>query len=223
MGLQPAPGWALLLHGGIDGEQYFDYHGLSRARESGALRVLFRPGDGFYAPLLTAWGDISAAQFGSSMRSGSEYRSGVELGEQINTAFRLRIGAQAGERRSHNAVFNLCHQSATVDLDWHLGRSLIAYAGYEFRYGAFAESSPKDPGVGAFADAKAADDSLQTDGRPEMAYRIRGHAQMSTLGLNLPLNSWLALDAQTREFHTRAAFGDHYNRWLTEFDLLARF
>lgn len=33
----------------------------------------------------------------------------------------------------------------------------------------------------------------------------------------------LALDAQTLSAHTRANDGDHYIRWITTVDLLARF
>ncbi|MBL6749877.1 MAG: hypothetical protein ISP90_05110 [Nevskia sp.] len=221
--LRPSPRCALLLRGAFDGQQYFDYVGLSNARESGLVRMFLRPVDGFHAPTLAAWGQLAAQQFGSRMRGGTEYRGGLWLSEQLNTAFRLRAGGYAGERDSSSPVFDGRQQAATLDLDWLIGSAATAYAGYEFRYGDFAESSPTDPAAAAFARAMAADDSLFSGGMPEVAYRLRGHLQAGTLGLNVPLNGWLALDAQGRQFHARAVSGDHYNRWLAEFNLLARF
>jgi hypothetical protein len=221
--LRPVPRLALVLRGGLDGQQYFDYSGLSNTRESAETHLFYRPADDFNAPTLSAWGEASAWQFGSHMRSGAQCRGGLSASEQLNTAFHLRAGVYASGRGAASPVFDLHQQAARLSLDWLVGGAATLYAGYEFRYGDFAESSPRDPGTAAFALAKAPDDSLVRDGVREIAYRIRGHAQIGSLGLNLPLNSWLAIDAQGQQIHTRAASGDHYNRWLAEFDLLARF
>lgn len=221
--VRPTPNTALLLRGGVDGQQYFEDAGLSNGKAPLLLRALYRPGGGFFAPTLAAWGSAAAWQFRSRMRSGAEFRGGAYAAEQLSTAIGLRAGGYLAERRSASRVFDGRAAAATLDLDWLLGDALTAYLGYEFRYGDFAVSSPPDPVAAQFALAKAADDALRRDGAAETAYRIRGHAHIGTLGLNYALSPRLAVDAQGRQVHSRADFGDHYNRWLSELSLLYRF
>ncbi|MDR3415196.1 MAG: hypothetical protein P4L83_03330 [Nevskia sp.] len=214
---------ALLLRGSLDGQQYFDYVGLSNAKAGVLARGLYRPGGGFYMPTFAAWGSAALWEFRSHMRGGAEYRAGAYASEQLTTAIDLRLGGYASERDSHSGVFDLRGQAATLDADWMLGDALTAYLGYEFRQADFAVSSAPDPGAAAYAAVLQADDSLGSNGVPNTVYRLRGHAQIGTLGLNYALTPGLALDAQGQQIHTRAESGDHYNRWLTTVSLLARF
>ena len=214
---------ALLLRGSVDGQQYFDHVGLSNARAGGLLRVLYRPDGSFFAPTLALWGSAAAWQFGSSMRSGAEYRGGAYAVEQLNTAISLRAGGNFAERRSASSVFDLRGETATLDADWLLGDALSARLGYEFRYGSFAVSTPQDSGAAQNAAAQQADDALRREGLSNVVYRLKGHTQIGTLGLNYALTPLLALDAQVQQIHTRSDFNDHYNRWLAEVGVLLRF
>lgn len=224
LSLRPSPRFAAVLRGSVAGEQYFNYVGLSNARAAGLLRLFYHPGDSFRAPTLSAWGEAAAWQFGSRQRSGAEYRAGLAASELLNTALRLRAGVYGIRRNAQSAVFDGEQGVAALDLDWFVTDTVTVYAGYEFRYGDFAESSAYDSGAAEYALAIAQDDTLMRNGAPQIAYRLVGHAEVSTLGLNIPLNSRISLDAQGREFHTRAAdTGEHYNRWLAEISLLARF
>lgn len=214
---------ALLARGSIDGQQYFNDVGLSNAKATLLLRGLYRPGGAFYAPTLAAWGSAAAWQFGGSLRSGAEYRGGAYVSEQLTTAINLRAGGYAAERRATGSTFDLDTQAATLDADWILGARLTAYLGYEFRRGSFAISSPTDPGAAAGARAQETDDAIRRDGQANTVYRLVGHAQIGTLGLNYALTPNLALDAQLQEIHTRADIGDHYIRRLVSVGLLSRF
>jgi hypothetical protein len=187
------------------------------------LRGLYRPDGGFFMPTFAAWGATAAWPFHSHMRSGGEYRGGVYISEQVTTEIRLRAGGNATERDARSDVFTLRSKAATLDADWQLGGGLSAHLGYEYRRGSFAVSSPADPGAAAFATARQTDDTLARDGVSNIVYRLKGHAQIATLGLNYALTPTLALDAQAQKIHTLSDFGDRYDRWLVELDLLARF
>jgi len=214
---------ALVLRAGVDGQQYFDDTGLSNIKPSVLARFLYRPGAGFFVPVLSAWGSAAAWQFRSTMRSGGEFRGGAGINQQLTTDIGVRLGGYAAERDARASVFELRSQAATLDLDWLLRDSLTGYLGYEFRYGDFAVASPADYGVAAFATAIALDDSLTLNGHQEWDYRVRGHSQIGTLGLNYAFTPSLALDAGASGIHTRTVSGDHYNRLLGEVDVLFRF
>lgn len=220
---RPAEQLALLLRGSLDGQQYFNYVGLSNAKATLLLRALYRPDGHFFAPTLALWGSAAAWQFERSMRNSGEYRGGAYASEQLSTAIKLRVGGYVSERRAASRVFDLDNQAATLDADWLLSDRLTAYLGYEFRYGGFATSSPPDTGAAAGAAAIARDDAIRRDGQPDTVYRLNGQAQIGTLGLNYALSPWLALDVQGLEAHTRSTAGDHYNRWIGTASLLARF
>jgi hypothetical protein len=223
LALRPADHLAVLLRGSLDGQQYFDYVGLSNGKASLLLRGIYRPDGGFYAPTFALWGSAAAWQFGSRMRSGADYRGGAYVSEQLSTAVDLRLGGYADERRSTSRAFDLDGQAATLDADWLLDPRCTAYLGFEYRRGRFATTSPPDPGAAAEAHVIENDDAIRRQGLPERVYRLQGHARIGTLGLNYALTPALALDAQAQEIHTRADFGDHYDRWLGSLSLLAKF
>lgn len=220
---RPEDHTALMLRGSVDGQQYFNYVGLSNAKVTALARGLYRPDGSFLVPTLALWGSAALWRFGSEMRSGAEYRSGAYGSEQLTTAIDLRLGGYYSDRRSTSSVFDQDNQAATLDADWLLSDRLTAYLGYEFRYGSFTTSSPPDAGAAANAVVKQTDDAIYRDGEADIDYRLRGHAQVGTLGFNYALTPDLALDAQTLSAHTRANDGDHYIRWITTVDLLARF
>jgi hypothetical protein len=222
--LQPAAAsTALLLRASVDGQQYFRHAGLSNARAALLLRGLYRPEGGFFMPTFALWGMAAAWPFHSHMRSGGEYRGGAYASEQITTGIRLRLGAYAAGRDARSDAFTLRSKAATFDADWLLSQRVTAHLGYEYRYGSFAVSSPADPGAAEFASARQTDDTLSSDGVSNIVYRLKGHAQLATVGLNYALTPALALDAQAQKIHTQSGFGDHYDRWLVELDLLAKF
>jgi hypothetical protein len=223
LNLRPADHLALLLRGSLDGQQYFNYVGLSNGKATLLLRGLYRPDGGFYSPTFALWGSAATWQFGSRMRSGGDYRGGAYVSEQLSTAIDLRLGGYADERRSTSRVFDLDGQAATLDADWLLSSRLTGYLGFEYRRGRFATSTPPDPGAAPHAQVIENDDAISRDGLPDRVYRLQGHARIGTMGLNCALTPALALDAQAQEIHTRADFGDHYDRWLGSLSLLARF
>jgi hypothetical protein len=220
---RPGDSTAILLRGSLDGQQYFNYVGLSSAKATLLLRGLYRPQLGFLSPTFAAWGSAAALQFGASMRNSGEYRGGLYAAEQLTTTLNLRLGGYYVERRSASGVFDTDGRAATLDADWLLGQRLTGYLGYEFRYGGFDTSSPPDPGAAAGATASASDDAIVRDGVRDIVYRLQGHAQSGTLGMNYALTPSLALDAQAQGIRTRVSTGDHYTRMMSTLSLLARF
>ncbi|MGH8540964.1 MAG: hypothetical protein ACRETW_10725, partial [Stenotrophobium sp.] len=209
--------------GSLDAQQYFRYAGLSNARATLQLSGLYRAGGGFFAPTVAVWSSALGMASRSHIRSGGEYRGGVYVDEQLSTAINLRLGGYASERDADSEVFTLRDKAATLDAGWLLGDRLTAHLGYEYRYGGFAVSSPADPGALAFSTAHRHDDTLSIDGVGNIVYRLKGHAQIGTFGLNYALTPTLALDAQAQKIHSVAVSHDHYDRWLTELCLFVRF
>lgn len=213
----------LVLRGTLAGDQYFHYVGLSDATATALARLLYRPGGGFYAPLVALWGSADNSRFGSRMRDSADYRGGAFVREQLTTDISVRVGGTYAERHSKSSVFDLRGQTATLDLDWQLTSSLTSYLGYGFRYGdVFSTGEPTLKVVEA-AKVIEADDAFGGAAANEFAYRFMGHSQTGTLGLNYAFSPRFSVDLQGTDINTRAGWGNHYNHPSGTLSLLMRF
>jgi hypothetical protein len=217
------PSTALRLRGGLQGEGYEAHDKLSHGRLLAMARLSHRPTGGFYMPTFAGWLSAAAVEYGSAMRSGTELRAGAFVSEPLTTALSLRAGVAALERRADNAVFDLSHWSASLDLDWAVAAGFTLYAGYQFQDGDLVSTGSVPPksshisgGCGA-ASACDPDDALYN----QFAYRIQGRTHVATLGGNVPLSPALALDAQVRRVEATAG-ENGYDRWQGVIGLLMR-
>lgn len=218
---------AAQLQGALFVEQATGIEDLSNAGLGGHVRLLHKPGRGFYTPVLTAWAGARAREYGSAIRDGADYRAGLSATEPLTTAVQLRIDVQRVQRAASGRAFDLGHTSYGLNLDWLAAPRLTVYAGVRYNDGQFVvtadgegDISPKREHLylAEHADVIEADPAF---GEDWWAFRVEGHAVITTLGFNIPLTSTLALDAQAQR-SVASTSGFDYERTLGSVGLLFR-
>ncbi len=210
---------ALQLQGALSGEYVLDLERLSNARLGARVRLLHKPGKGFYTPVLAAWVGAGAHDYGSRLRDGAEYRAGAWAAVPLTTTVQLRAEAQWSQAESTGRVFDLGYASYALNADWLATQTLTLYANLRFNEGDYAISADKGRQyVEDIATAEAPDAAF---GEGWWAYRVDGHMWIATLGFNVPLSNDVALDVQARHSDAQAS-GFSYDRWLGSVGLLFR-
>jgi len=215
---------ALLLRGSVQGEGYESESGLSSGRVLGMARLSHRPTGGFYMPTFSGWVSGGALAFGSAMRDGFEFRGGLFLTEPLTTSISARLSLAALQRQADNAVFDLSNWSAGLNLDWAVTPGFTLYTGYQFQDGDVVSSGtvvPKSSHIaGGCGVATACDPDDALDG--QFAYRVDASTHVVTMGVNVPLSSRMALDAQARYVDSGTPGGTRYERVQGVVSLLMR-
>lgn len=214
----------LLLRGSLQGEAYEAEDGFSNGRALAMVRLSHRPSSGFYMPTFAAWLSAGALEFDSAMRDGFEFRGGLFMTEPLTTAISTRLSVSASQRQSDNAAFDLSTWSASLNLDWAVTPGFTLYTGYQFQGGDVVSTGtvpPKSSHIaGGCGSATACDPDDALDG--QFAYRVEATTHLATAGLNVPLSSRLALDAQARYVDSTATGGTSYERVQGVVSLLMR-
>ncbi len=210
---------ALQLQGALSGEYVLDLDRLSNAGLSARVRLLHKPGKGFYTPVLAAWIGAGAREYGSRIRDGAEYRAGAWAAVPLTTAVQLRAEAQWSQAEANDRVFDLGYASYALNADWLATQALTVYANVRFNEGEYAISA--DEGRQYVEDIATAEVADPAFGDGWWAYRVDGHMWIATLGFNVPLSSDIALDVQARHSDAQAS-GFSYDRWLGSVGLLFR-
>jgi hypothetical protein len=218
---------AVQLQGALLAEQATGVEDLSNAGLHARARLLHKPGKGFYTPVFATWLGAGARDYGSAIRDGADYRAGVSATEPLTTAVQLRLEVQRVQREAAGRVFDLGYTSYALNVDWLAGPRLTVYAGARYDDGQFAVTADGEGDISPkrehlyleeHADAIEADPAF---GEDWWAFRVEGHAVISTLGFNLPLTADVALDAQVQ--HSVASTrGFDYERALGSLGLLFR-
>jgi hypothetical protein len=209
----------LLWRTTLDVEAYERHQDLTQAKLGGQLRLSTR-GDGFYSPLLALWVSAAYAEYGSRIRSGSEFRLGASVQEHLTTRIGARLGTQVSSRQARGRAFDLTAWSLALDLDWRPLTAWTIYTGYQFRDGDLVSTSVPRPMLITYAEAVEYDDAF---GPGEYAYRLDARSDIVTLGLNYACSPGLALDLQWQTIDAQAAGGQRYERDLASLGVLLRF
>lgn len=219
--LYASAGSALFAQLRLDAQSWFEYEGLSRLEPSLRLRWLWRPGRGFYAPIVGITASAAWQEFDSALRDAAEYRGGFFMQQQLTTRIAWRLAWWTRARRAeHDAVFSDATRAASVDVDWQLARRVVLYAGYQHRDGELVSTAPNPAaGVLAAARAQAPDDVF----RGETAFRVPGEADLWTAGANYSFSPRLSFDLTGREVGAAADNGAHYRRTQLFASLLWRY
>ena len=218
---------ALQLRGSLQGDAYARNTKLSEGAATARLRLLHRPGSGFFVPVVALWGSVGARDSGSDLRDSTDYRGGAFLMEQLTTKVRSRLGYTYSRRDSKSRVFDLKGNSFNLSLDWDALPALTVYGDYQRYRGPIVVSAqgpvtPKSERLylEPAAEAIEPDDAYGDDW---FAFRLRAQTGVSTLGFNISLSGDVALDAQVQYAQSQIAGTAHYERWLGGVTLLRRF
>jgi hypothetical protein len=218
---------AVQLQGALFAEQATGLEDLSNAGLGARIRLLRKPGKGFYTPVLAAWFGAGAREYGSAIRDGADYRAGISATEPLTTALQLRLEVQRVQREASGRVFDLGHTSSALNVDWLAAPRLTVYAGARYNDGQFAVTADGEGDISPkrehlyleqHADAIEADPAF---GEDWWAFRLEGHAVVTTLGFNLALTPDLALDAQVQR-SVASTSGFDYARALGSLGFLFR-
>lgn len=228
---------ALQLRAALDGEADTGLGGLSFGRASTRLRLLNKPGVGFYAPVLAVWTSGDWRQSDSDLRTGAEWRAGVYLSEPVTTQISARAAFNWSRRDSVSRVFDGQVRGYELSLDWAVLPQLSLYGEYRIEKGPIvvtADGSGVITPKSEHLRLQKAADAIELDeafGDDWWAFRVHARTGIATLGANLPLTRDISLDAQLRRAHATVAYygggtpygSPGYDRWLGGVSLLLRF
>lgn len=227
---------ALQLRAQLDGEADSGVGDLSNARAGLRLRWLQKPGRDFFVPVLALAIGGEWKQSASEIRTGSAVRVNAYLDQPITTQIRARISVNALRREAKGRTFDASSRGASLSLDWLLPVGVTLYGEFALEDGPIvtsAEGSGITPKTEHLYLQNVAD-RIEPDpafGDQWNAFRVDATTKLWTLGLNWPLTSTLALDAQVRRAdavadtsYTTATFtGYEYRRLQGGLGLLYRF
>ena len=218
---------ALQVRANFASEQFGDVADLSSERGALRLKVLHKPGKGFYTPVLAASVAAGVRDYGSKIRDGSDQRAAVSLAMPLTTAIQWRLEASQTQREADGRAFDLGTTSYSLDLDWLVSSGLTLYGGVRRDQGDFVvttngegEVSPKREHryLEPIASVIEADPAFGNDW---WAFRIDASAMIVTGGLNVALTPDLSLDLQAlRAVTTVGKFS--YERLIGSLGLLYR-
>jgi hypothetical protein len=218
---------ALQIGGSASAEQYSNMSQLSNLGGQLRLRLLHKPGRGFFTPVLGAWVAAGARDYGSSIRDSTDTRAGVSAALPVTTQVQVRAEAQWTDRESSGRVFDLGYASYALNADWAVAPGVTVYGAMRFNEGQYAvtafgenEIQPKTEHLylEPRADRIELDDAFADDW---WAFRIDSQTWIGTVGVNLPLSPMMALDAQLQR--SESGMGKFtYERWLASVGLLLR-
>lgn len=218
---------ALQFGASLSAEQYSNMSELSNLGGQVRVRVLHKPGRGFFTPVLGAWVSAGARDYGSSIRDSTDTRTGVSAALPVTTAVQLRAEAQWTDREASGRVFDLAYGSYALNVDWAATPGLTVYGALRFNQGqyavtAFGEGVIQPKTEHLYLEPRA--DRIEADrafGADWWAFRIDSETWIGTLGVNLPLSPMMALDAQLQR--SQSGMGKFtYERWLPSVGLLLR-
>ena len=239
---------ALQWRAGVDAEADLRQQDLSYALGGLRLRLLNRPGAGFYVPLLGVSAGTSYKASASNLRSGDELRVGAYLSEPVTTQVSTRLAWDWKRKDSASRVFDGQNRGYELSVDWAVLPELTVYGQYRYENGPIVVTADGSDGTITpksehlilvnVADAVERDEAFGNDW---YAFRVSARTQVATLGANVPLGRDLSLDAQLRRAHASVSYDTYYNnsspggppvtfygtpgydRWLGGVSLLMRF
>jgi hypothetical protein len=216
-----APTSQMGLRLSAEGRRYDRYESLSQLSGAARWQWLYRAGGGFHTPVVGTSAGVEYREFDSRLRDAWTWRIGAFAQQQLTTQLSWRLGWSARWVDAVNApVFETGARSATLDLDWQLGRSLVLYAGYQYLDGDLVSTAPNPPPAAlAAARAAAADDVFIG----ETAFRLSSSADIYSAGANLSLSPHWSVDALWRRIDAEADTGTRYRREQALLSLLWRY
>lgn len=218
---------AVQLQGALLGEQFADVEELSNVGLGTRIRVLHKPGRGFHTPVFTLGLGATARDYGSRIRDGVDYRAAVSAAAPLTTAVELRLEAQRAQREASGRAFDLGYASYALNVDWRAAPWLLVYGGARYNDGQFVVTADGEGDITPkrehlyleqHADVIEADAAFGDDW---WAFRVDGHAVITTLGANIPLAPALALDVQVQR-GVASTSGFDYARVSSSVGLLFR-
>ncbi|TDU31160.1 hypothetical protein DFR24_0519 [Panacagrimonas perspica] len=210
---------SVTLRGQLQGDAYDRFDDLSNARLLGLVRAAWKPNPGFFTPTFSGWTSIARLEYGSEIRTGSEFRGGAFVSQQLTTAISMRLEGKGFHRKADGRVFDMSGQSLATSLNWSMAPAVSTLLAFEYQTGDAFSMSSENPRIAAIADAIEPDDAFDD----RVAYRLDARTRIVTAGANWRFAPDWALDAQLQSISVDGDGGNQYDRLIAVVGLLARF
>lgn len=218
-----SPSVTVTARGHLQGDAYDRFDDLSNGRAVALLRAAWKPGSGFFTPILSGWVSGARLEYGSEIRTGHETRGGVFITQQLTTKVFGRVDLKGFRRESKGRVFDLSGQSAGLSFTWLAMPMLTASVGFDYQTGDSFSTAGPTAQIAQAAEAIEPDDAFGGIAAGQFAYRIDARTRIASLGANWRLTRDWALDAQLQSVSVDGDFGNQYDRLIGTLAVLVRF
>lgn len=177
----------------LEGKRYREFHGLSRLTGGVRGEVQYRSAATFDTPTFALFAEVNADQYASAARDGVRY--GIGLSVQQNVTDRISVFGSVSHqgRQARNTAFDQQYNAVKLNLDYAVTNAQTLYLGAEYRRGdSHTTTRPSLLNTGYASFVYQNDDAYTRQGF--YTYRYKGDTLISTLGYNISLNAFHALD-----------------------------
>jgi len=218
------PNHRLVYRGFVRAENYRKYDKLSNTTAGLDLAWQYRESGAFTAPLYGVFAKAAIDEYKSTLRDSNLYSAGVSWRKPATDRIQFTAIAAHNWRDSDSTVFDTQDNSFLLNTDYAIGPHSTLYLTYNYLYGDIVSTttSSTTPRLAFIdnADAINADDAF---GSNAIAYRLKAHTNVVTLGTNFKLAETQSLDFSGRWIESNATVGISYTRWQLSLAYLVRF
>jgi hypothetical protein len=181
----------------LGGDVYDKYDGLSRYFGGIQGELQYRTSGEFDAATFGLFFKGSRDEYtDSELRDGYRYTAGVRVLKPLSDRFDLFAGLAYNKRDGKSTVFDTEDYSARLNLDYSLSRGHTVYLGADYRKGDAVSTARPSLALVTVAEALVVDDAFTDTER--IAYRLKAHGVITTLGYNLAFGERHSLDFSWR-------------------------
>ncbi len=180
----------------LGGDGYDKYDGLTRYFGGIQGELQYRSSGEFDAATFGLFFKGSRDEYDSELRDGYRYSAGVRVLKPLTDRLDLFAALAYNKRDGKSTVFDTEDYSARVNLDYRVTRWSTAYVGADYRKGDAVSTAQPSLVLVTIAEALVRDDAFTDTER--IAYRLKAHGVITTLGYNLAFGERHSLDFSWR-------------------------
>jgi hypothetical protein len=200
--IQQTANTRLALQASLGGDKYDEHEGLSRFFGGLQGELQYRGSGEFGAPVYGVFLKAFRDQYDSELRDGYRYSAGVRVLKPLTDRIETFAALAYNVRDGKSTVFDTDDVSARVNIDYGATRWSTVYLGAEYRNGDVVSTARPSLVLVTAADAVVRDDAFTDTER--LAYRIKAHTVIATLGYNVAFGGRHSLDFSWRWVQSKA-------------------
>lgn len=205
-------GLRLTMTADLDAEAFGNYEDFNHLILGSTASLRYRFGLGAMAPFVRVEASGGYANFEQNLRDGGRYRAGLTVGKRLTERLAFDASYFFEDIGGRIRLFDQCSNTFALSASFDLTRTTRLTAGYEFRAGeVISYAVPPRPDIVALANARR---SVDTFGRPYVAYNLDAATHGLQIGVSQALTQSVSLNARYEWQHTSRAQLDYYNNIL---------
>lgn len=215
---------ALTVTGTAQVEEFEEYYGLSNTQVGITADYRFQTRSGFTAPIYSVFLRAMQADFETDVRDSNVYDLGFSATRRLTDKLTGTLGLTMTQRDAkYGEVFNLERMRYFGNIDWILSSRVAAYSTYSYIDGdVFSTATPTLP-ILNWADAIEPDNAFGGIANNQFVYRLDAKTQIIRLGVNVGINSKMAVDISVDSLTSDAAGPNEYETTSIAASIFYRF